>query len=154
MKFSNIALLGAATVAAAQPQHAHNHAHRHHARGSPVEKRDTVVTTTAPGPVVTVYELNGVDVAYNDVVKGLEEGKYVLVSDTTITTSSTTSSSTTPTPTPSTSSEYRREGQQCGEAVALVNPDKKRKEEVDLKLDGNGPKRPSDLIGIPAEILN
>lgn len=81
MKSSLIALLGAATLAIAQ-RHAHNHAAHHHpARHlSPVEARDVaVVTETAPGPVETVYELNGVSLPYKDVEEGLKNGKYVLV---------------------------------------------------------------------------
>ena len=81
MKSTLIALLGAATLATAQ-HHGHNHAAHHHpARNlSPVEGRDVaVVTETAPGPVQTVYELNGVNLAYKDVEEGLKNGKYVLV---------------------------------------------------------------------------
>ena len=81
MKSSLIALLGAATLAIAQ-RHAHNHAAHHHpARNiSPLEARDAVIVTqTAPGPVETIYELNGVGLAYKDVEEGLKNGKYVLV---------------------------------------------------------------------------
>jgi len=82
MKFSQIALLSAATLVAAHPR-AHNHAaHHHQARhnGSPVEGRDVaVVTETAPAPVETVYELNGVDIPHKDVEEGLRNGRYVLV---------------------------------------------------------------------------
>src|SRR3954465_2984682 len=101
MKFSQIALLGAATLSVAQP-HVHNHAHRHPARnGSPVEARDaTTVTETAPGPVVTVYELNGEDIPYNEVEEGLKNGKYVLVGGEISTVEPTTSATPTPTPTP------------------------------------------------------
>lgn len=106
MKFSQIALLGAATLAVAQP-HAHNHAHRHPARhGSPVEARDgdyVVVTETAPAPVKTVYELNGTPIPLDDVEEGLKDGKYVLIGDTSSpvpTTSIAPSTSSTPTPTP------------------------------------------------------
>jgi hypothetical protein len=110
MKFARIALLSAINVAAAQHL---NHIHRHHARhGSPVEARDAAaVTETVPGPTVTVYELNGEDVSYNEVEEGLKEGKYVLISDTSSTVISTTTSAvptttstSTPTPTPTTSS--------------------------------------------------
>ena len=81
MKSTLIALLGAATLAVAQ-RHAHNHAAHHHpARNlSPLEGRDlAVVTETAPGPVETVYDLNGVNLPYEDVAEGLKNGKYVLV---------------------------------------------------------------------------
>lgn len=115
MKFTNLALLGAATLVVAQP---HNHVHRHPARhGSPVEGRDFATTTTVPGAIVTVYELNGDVISWADVEKGIEAGKYVLVGDkisTVIapstsstpvpTTSSIKSTSTTPTPTPTPSS--------------------------------------------------
>ena len=68
MKFSELALLSAATLAVAQP-HAHNHAHRHPARhGSPVEVRDgLVVTETAPAPVVTIFKLDGKDIPASEV---------------------------------------------------------------------------------------
>lgn len=123
MKFSQVALLGAATVAAAQH---HKHLHRHvQRRGSPVAGRD-VTTTVVDAPVVTVYKLNGQDVPWDEVEQGLEDGKYVIVSDsaapsssvkvageffqaskkptttTTSTTTTTTSSTTTTTTTTST----------------------------------------------------
>lgn len=78
MKFSTITLLGAATVAAAQH---HNH-HRHHARhGSPLDARAPAVVETVVGPVVTVYELNGEKVSWDEVNQGLKDGKYVLVGE-------------------------------------------------------------------------
>ena len=100
MKFSQIALLSAATLAVAQP---HNHAHRHPARhGSPVEGRDAAaVTQTVPGPIVTVYELNGQDISYDEVEAGLKSGKYILIGDTISTViPAPTSTSTTPSSTP------------------------------------------------------
>jgi hypothetical protein len=75
MKFSRIAFLSAATLAVAQP---HNHAHRHK-RGSPVEARDAAATTVVSGPVVTVYQLNGQAISWDDVQQGIKDGKYVLV---------------------------------------------------------------------------
>lgn len=104
MKFSRIALLGTATAVVAQ--HHHNHARHHAARhASPLEARDdVVVTTTAPGPIVTVYELNGNHIPVNDVEEGLKNGKYILVggeiSTVKPTTSSIPSTSSTPIPTP------------------------------------------------------
>lgn len=101
MKFSAIALVGAATLAAAQHKHAHRHPARH---GSPVEARNPDVTETVPAAVVTVYELNGDDIPWDEVEAGLKDGKYVLVGDkisTVIPVPPSTSS--TPTPTPSTS---------------------------------------------------
>lgn len=78
MKFSSITILGAATLAVAQ----HNvHQHRHLARhASPVEKRENVVVEVE-GPTVTVYELNGKKVQWDDVDSGLKGGKYVLVGE-------------------------------------------------------------------------
>lgn len=93
MKFSNLALLGAATLAVAQPQHAHNHAHKH--------KRGTV-TTTAPGPIVTVYELNGLDVSWEDVEKGIADGKYILVGEEVASATTTSILSTSSVPSTST----------------------------------------------------
>lgn len=79
MKFSQVTLLVAATLAVAQP---HNHIHRHPARhGSPVQGRDVVATTTVPGPIVTVYELDGENIPFDEVEQGLANGKYVLVGD-------------------------------------------------------------------------
>lgn len=104
MKFTAIALVGAATLVVAQP---HNHAH-HHAgkRGSPVQGRDASVTTTVPGPVVTVYELNGETISWADVQAGLASGKYVLVGDTLSSVAPVVASTPTPsaTPTPTASS--------------------------------------------------
>jgi len=98
MKFSQLAVLSAATLVAAHPR-AHNHiAHHHLARhnGSPVEGRNAaVVTETAPGPVQTVYELNGVDVPNKDVEEGLRNGRYVVVGG------EAPVATPTPTPTPS-----------------------------------------------------
>ncbi|KAF4635180.1 hypothetical protein G7Y89_g2918 [Cudoniella acicularis] len=95
MKFSRIALLGAATLAVAQP---HHHAHRHVGkRGSPVEARGASVTTTVAGPVVTVYKLNGVFLSWADVEAGISSGKYVLVGD------QLSSAQPTAAPTPATS---------------------------------------------------
>jgi len=93
MKLVQLALLGAATLAMAQP---HNHAHRHPARhGSPVEAREeTATTTTVAGPVVTVYELNGVVISAEDVAQGIRDGRYVLVGDQVSSVVSTTSTST------------------------------------------------------------
>jgi hypothetical protein len=103
MKFSHVALLGAAGLGAAQ-RHAHNHVHRHPVRhASPLEGRDAVVvTTTAPDAVVTVYELNGDHIPVGDVEAGLRDGRYVLIETTTAkpTTSTIPSTSSTPTPTP------------------------------------------------------
>jgi hypothetical protein len=101
MKFTQIALLGTATLAVAQR---HNHAHRHPARhGSPVEGRDaSAVTETVAGPVVTVYELNGQDISFDEVEAGLKSGKYILVGD--IISTVIPAPTTTPAaPTPSTS---------------------------------------------------
>lgn len=75
MKFSRIALLSAATLAVAQR---HNHAHRHK-RGSPVDAYEPIATTVVPGPVVTVYQLNGETISQDDVEEGIKEGKYILV---------------------------------------------------------------------------
>ncbi|TVY52254.1 Secreted beta-glucosidase sun1 [Lachnellula cervina] len=77
MKFSQIALLSAASIAVAQP---HNHAHHHHERrGSPVEGRDAVATVKVPGAIETVFVLNGTPISGDDVQAGIASGKYVLV---------------------------------------------------------------------------
>jgi hypothetical protein len=91
MKFSRIALLGAATVAVAQ---SHNRVHRHPARhGSPVEGRDTVTVTTVDPATVTLYELDGMFLDWSVVEAGLKSGIYILMGDkisTVIPTSSST----------------------------------------------------------------
>ncbi|KAK0119193.1 hypothetical protein ONS96_012257 [Cadophora gregata f. sp. sojae] len=100
MKFSRLAILSAASLSVAQP---HNHVHKHPTRhGSPLEGRDLATTTTVPGPTVTVYELNGDFIPWNEVEAGMKSGKYVLVGDkiTTAITPTSTSTSTTPTSTP------------------------------------------------------
>ncbi|KAI9053369.1 hypothetical protein LZ554_002328 [Drepanopeziza brunnea f. sp. 'monogermtubi'] len=96
MKFSRIAVLGAATLAVAQP---HNHVHKHPVRqnGSPVEGRDAHTTTTVPGAIVTVYELNGEFIPWDEVEAGILNGKYVLNGDK-VTSILTPSSTATPSP--------------------------------------------------------
>ncbi|KAL2072561.1 hypothetical protein VTL71DRAFT_11904 [Oculimacula yallundae] len=104
MKFSRLALFGAASLSVAQP---HNHVHKHAARhGSPVKGRDYATTTTVAGPIITVYELNGEFIPWGDVESGMKSGKYVLVGDkiTTASTPSPTSTTPTSTPVPTTSS--------------------------------------------------
>lgn len=92
MKFVHMVLLGAASLAAAQP---HNHMHRHPARrGSPVKARDTATTVTVSGAVVTVYELHGQQISAEDVEEGVLEGKYVILDDDTSSTKSTSITST------------------------------------------------------------
>lgn len=97
MKIESIVILGAATLAVAQPR-AHKHAHRH-AHGA----RD-IVTEEAPPVIATVYEVGGVPIPYDEVEQGLKDGKYVLVPEATTsaepTTSVAPSTSATPTPTP------------------------------------------------------
>ncbi|RDL34542.1 Uncharacterized protein BP5553_07670 [Venustampulla echinocandica] len=82
MKFTQIALLSAATLAVAQR---HNHA-RHHEhvarRGSPIEARGATYTTTVEPPTVTVYMLDGKPISSDDVKAGVASGKYFLVGDT------------------------------------------------------------------------
>lgn len=110
MKLLQIALLSTgAVLALAQP---HNHVHKHPARhGSPLDRRDDgVTTTTVPGPVVTVYELDGQNVPWDEVEQGLADGRFVLVGDVISTvvaasTSSTSSSSTSTISISSSSSE-------------------------------------------------
>lgn len=80
MKFSRIALIGAATtLAVAQPQH--NHARLHDKRGTQVEARDVTYTQHVDGPVVTVYELNGKVITDEEVQAGVKSGKYIIVGD-------------------------------------------------------------------------
>lgn len=89
MKFNTatVALLSVAGVAIAQPHnhnHNHNHQHRHPARANKVEHRDydyISVTEVLPGPVETVYMLNGKHISLADVQAGLASGKYVLIGD-------------------------------------------------------------------------
>ncbi|KAF7887778.1 hypothetical protein EAF00_010072 [Botryotinia globosa] len=80
MKFTpvSVALLSVAGVAIAQP---HNHQHRHPARANKVARDNAVVSVTEvmPGPVETVYMLNGKDISLADVQDGLKSGKFILV---------------------------------------------------------------------------
>ncbi|KAM0176422.1 hypothetical protein ACHAPC_009231 [Botrytis cinerea] len=82
MKFTpvSVALLSVAGVAIAQP---HNHQHRHPVRANKVARDNAVVSVTEvmPGPVETVYMLNGKDISLAEVQDGLKSGKYVLVGD-------------------------------------------------------------------------
>lgn len=108
MKFSRVALLGAATLTVAEHHHVHKHAARH---GSPLEVRDAATTTTVAGPTVTVYELNGDVIQWDDVQAGMQSGKYVLVGDESTSsaaqpssTSTSATSTSSPSPIPTTSS--------------------------------------------------
>ncbi|PQE31604.1 Secreted beta-glucosidase sun1 protein [Rutstroemia sp. NJR-2017a WRK4] len=76
MKFSSVALLGAAGLALAQP---HNHQHRHPARAHKVQRDVVSVTTVVPGPVETVWILNGKAIPSDEVQEGIKKGKYVVV---------------------------------------------------------------------------
>ncbi|KAF7867413.1 hypothetical protein EAF04_005496 [Stromatinia cepivora] len=82
MKFTpvSVALLSVAGVAIAQP---HNHQHRHPARANKVVRENAVVSVTEvmPGPVETVYMLNGKDIPLAEVQAGLASGRFVLVGD-------------------------------------------------------------------------
>ncbi|KAK2628262.1 hypothetical protein QTJ16_002908 [Diplocarpon rosae] len=93
MKFSHLALLSAATLGVAQP---HNHVHKHVARHGYVEDRDSAATHIIPGPVVTVYQLNGKLIPWEEVQAGIASGKYVLTGDEV----DAVLSSTFPTPSP------------------------------------------------------
>lgn len=76
----------------AHRNHFHRHAHLH--LRSPAEKRDaTVVTITAAGPTVTVYELDGQLISGNEAQQGLSDGEFVVIAS--------SSSPPSPTPTPS-----------------------------------------------------
>jgi SUN family beta-glucosidase len=101
MKFSRFALLGTASLALAQH---HNHAHRHPLkRGSPVERRDTVTVVASEAAVVTVYDLDGMQLPWAVVEAGLEAGIYVLMGDAISTVVPAASSTPTATPSPSSS---------------------------------------------------
>jgi hypothetical protein len=76
MKFTSVALLGAAGLALAQP---HNHQHRHPARAHKVQRDVVAVTKVVPGPTETVYVLNGQPISSDDVNAGIASGKYILV---------------------------------------------------------------------------
>lgn len=69
--FFNLGLVTVA-VTGAVAQHQHQHAHLHPARAA-------AVTETVPGPMVTVYELDGKVISYDAVQAGLKNGIYVLV---------------------------------------------------------------------------
>ncbi|KAG9248827.1 hypothetical protein BJ878DRAFT_411733 [Calycina marina] len=89
MKPSVITILGAATLAIAQH---HNHAAHHH------PARDVAIeTVTAPGPTVTLYEMNGESLSAEEVEQGLADGKYVLVDEASSTAAPSTSAAPTPT---------------------------------------------------------
>lgn len=102
MKFSSVALLGAASLAVAQP---HNHAAHHHVakRASPVEAREPS-NVIIPGPTVTIYELNGQVISAEEVAAGIKSGKYILVGETLQSVSKApVAAASTPAPAPSTS---------------------------------------------------
>lgn len=70
MKFSNVALTlaTAGTLVAAQP---HRHHHRHNAQRRAPTNTDVVVV---PGPTVVAYELDGKQISWDDVTKGIADG--------------------------------------------------------------------------------
>ncbi|KAI9642226.1 Beta-glucosidase (SUN) [Ciborinia camelliae] len=94
-----VALLSVAGVAIAQP---HNHQHRHPARANKVVRDyfDAIVSVTEvmPGPVETIYLLNGNPITLAEVQAGLASGKYVLVGDDVIDAPATTNWHTGSTP--------------------------------------------------------
>lgn len=109
MMSSVVKMVVVAAVAVGVTAQPHGHAHHRHEKkhpGSPVEKR-AVVTTWVPGPVVTQYVLDGQDIAPDQAKAGIEAGVYVIVGQSTPS-SSVVSSSATPTPT---STSSKQDGQ-------------------------------------------
>ncbi|KAL3423743.1 Secreted beta-glucosidase sun1 [Phlyctema vagabunda] len=109
MKFTGIALLSAAGLAAAQ-HHAHQHVHAAK-RASPVE-REAAAAVEYAAAVETVGELNGQLMSWTEVEAGIKAGKYVIVGEAIQsvvpsalpTTSAAPSATPTPTPSPSSTS--------------------------------------------------
>jgi hypothetical protein len=67
-------------VSASQHGHAHHHMKKH---VQEVAKRDAVtVTVAAPGPTVTVYEIDGEQIPNEEAAEGLRNGEYVIVGET------------------------------------------------------------------------
>jgi SUN family beta-glucosidase len=100
MKFTKIAFFGTIAIVNAQPhRHAHAHFHADKRVPSPIEKRADA-TAWVTGPTVTVFDLDGTDIPWDEVEAGLLAGYYVLVSDS----ATPTSTSIAPTSTPTSSS--------------------------------------------------
>lgn len=129
MKATVLNLAFAASLAAAQPHHHHGH-HHNKREGSPVEKRDAATAVTYVPAYVTKYVIGGEDVTPEEAQKGIDNGLYVVVGETTPTftpppapeptttsskedaifieqvTSSTPTTTSTPPPAPTTTSTY------------------------------------------------
>lgn len=88
---------------AAQQHHEHRHLHKKHA--SPVQARDAAYTEVVQGPTMTIYEMNNQVLNPTEAAKGIADGLYVIVGESTPTFSapppppSTTSTSSSAPPT-------------------------------------------------------
>ncbi|KAJ0164961.1 hypothetical protein CTA2_12756, partial [Colletotrichum tanaceti] len=105
---SIVSLAIAASLAAGVVAQPHNHRHRHVKKdgASPIDKRDPdVVVVYEAGPTVTAYELGGKPVTEEEAKKGIEDGLFVVIGETTPTLSPLPPASTSKAPKPSPSKD-------------------------------------------------
>ncbi|KDN61663.1 putative beta-glucosidase [Colletotrichum sublineola] len=102
----SITIAIAASLAAGVVAQPHNHRHRHVKKdaASPIDERDVVIVYEN-GPTVTTYELGGKAISEEEAKKGIEDGLYVVVGETTPTSSPLPPASTSKSPQPSPSKD-------------------------------------------------
>ncbi|KAI8248645.1 Secreted beta-glucosidase sun1 [Colletotrichum sp. SAR 10_98] len=105
---SIVSLTIAASLAAGVVAQPHNHRHRHVKKdtASPVEKRDPdVVVVYESGPTVTAYELGGKVISEDEAKQGINNGLFVVVGETTPSSTPLPPASTSKAPKPSSSQD-------------------------------------------------
>ncbi|KAF6844452.1 sun domain-containing protein [Colletotrichum musicola] len=105
---SIVSLAVAASLAAGVVAQPHNHRHRHVKKdvASSVEKREPdVVVVYEAGPTVTAYEIGGKPISPEEAQQGIENGLFVVVGETTPTSTPLPPASTSKAPKPTTSKD-------------------------------------------------
>ncbi|KAK2002814.1 beta-glucosidase [Colletotrichum falcatum] len=104
---SIISIAIAASLAAGVVAQPHNHRHRHVKKdaASSLDKRDVVVVYEN-GPTVTTYELGGKPISEEEAKKGIEDGLYVVVGETTPSSTPLPPASTSKAPAPSKDAQF------------------------------------------------
>ncbi|EFQ29261.1 beta-glucosidase [Colletotrichum graminicola] len=97
----------AASLAAGVVAQPHNHRHHHVKKdaASPIGKRDVVVVYEN-GPTVTTYELGGTPISEEEAKKGIQDGLYVVIGETTPSSSPLPPASTSKSPQPSKDAQF------------------------------------------------
>ncbi|KAJ3947693.1 Sperm-associated antigen 4 protein [Colletotrichum fioriniae] len=101
---SIINLAIAASLAAGVVAQPHNHRHRHVKKDTALDQRDVVVVYES-GPTVVAYELGGKPISEEEAKKGIADGLFVVVGETTPSSTPLPSASTSKAPVASTSKD-------------------------------------------------